>query len=136
MVSISAVNIEAITPKDKVIENPFIGPDPNTNNNNEAIKVFKVPGKTNGSGYLNLKNWSEGVGGSWLNWSIEDGVLNTEGCPPISCNTESVEETDLVNVKPELITDVIGRKVFAKKNTLLFFRYKNGEIRKRFITND
>ena len=39
MVSISAVNIEAITPKDKVIENPFIGPDPNTNNNNEAIKV-------------------------------------------------------------------------------------------------
>jgi cyanophycinase-like exopeptidase len=104
--------------------------------NNEAIKVFKVPGKTNGSGYLNLNNWSEGVGGSWLNWSIEDGVLNTEGCPPISCNTESVEETDLVNVKPELITDVMGRKVFAKKNTLLFFHYKNGEIRKRFITKD
>ena len=104
--------------------------------NNEAIKVFKVPGKTNGSGYLNLNNWSEGVGGSWLNWSIEDGVLNTQGCPPISCNTESVEETDLVNVKPELITDVMGRKVFAKKNTLLFFHYKNGEIRKRFITKD
>ena len=31
--------MEAITPKDKVIEKPFIGPDPNTNNNNDAIKV-------------------------------------------------------------------------------------------------
>ena len=38
-VNIKAVNIEAITPKDKVIEKPLMGPDPKTNNNKEAIKV-------------------------------------------------------------------------------------------------
>ena len=37
--------MDAITPKDKVIENPLIGPDPKTNNNNEAIKVVILASK-------------------------------------------------------------------------------------------
>ena len=44
-VSIRAVNMEAITPKDKVIEKPLIGPDPNTNNNKEAINVVILASK-------------------------------------------------------------------------------------------
>ena len=39
LVSINAVNIDAITPNDKVIENPLIGPDPNTKSNKDAISV-------------------------------------------------------------------------------------------------
>ena len=34
-----AVNIEARIPKDKVIANPFIGPDPKTNKSKAAINV-------------------------------------------------------------------------------------------------
>ena len=43
--SINAVNIEAITPRDKVIEKPLIGPDPKTNNNKDAIKVVILASK-------------------------------------------------------------------------------------------
>ena len=48
-VNINAVNIEAITPKDKVIENPLIGPEPKTNNNKEkqASKDYKKNLKKN-----------------------------------------------------------------------------------------
>ena len=43
--SINAVNIDAITPKDKVIEKPFIGPEPNMNNNKDAINVVILASK-------------------------------------------------------------------------------------------
>ena len=45
LVNIRDVNIEAITPKDKVIEKPLIGPEPNTNNNSDAIKVVILASK-------------------------------------------------------------------------------------------
>ena len=44
-VSISEVNIDAITPKDNVIENPFMGPDPKTNTSKDAIKVVILASK-------------------------------------------------------------------------------------------
>ena len=36
---------EVITPTDNVIEKPFIGPEPNTNNNNAAIRVVTFASK-------------------------------------------------------------------------------------------
>ena len=38
-VSIKAVNIEAITPKDNVMEKPLIGPEPKANSKTAAIRV-------------------------------------------------------------------------------------------------
>ena len=34
-----------MTPKDKVIEKPFIGPEPNMNNNKDAINVVILASK-------------------------------------------------------------------------------------------
>ena len=36
---------EVITPTDNVIEKPFIGPEPNINNNNAAIRVVTFASK-------------------------------------------------------------------------------------------
>ncbi len=56
------------------------------NQNNQALYVYKVTGNTSGNSYFNLNTWSEGTGGEWLNWYVEQGSWNSlQGQTP-SCN--------------------------------------------------
>ena len=63
----------------------------------EALKVYKVPGTMNGSNYFDISNgweFGQGVGGSWENWSVVNGVFNSAiGIAP-NCvlNNESYDE--------------------------------------------
>ena len=45
--------------------------------NNEAIKVYKVPGTESGVNYFNLSDWETGSGGEWQDWSIDNGVFTS-----------------------------------------------------------
>lgn len=61
------------------------------NRNNRALKVYKVPGTMTGQNYLNLNDWTTGVGGTWEHWSINNGTFNaTAGTPP-NCTLSTPE---------------------------------------------
>ncbi|WP_245569887.1 T9SS type A sorting domain-containing protein [Flavobacterium soli] len=47
------------------------------NNNGQAVKVYKVPGTMNGTHYFNLDDWQTGSGGTWEDWSVNNGTFAT-----------------------------------------------------------
>ncbi|WP_396183365.1 T9SS type A sorting domain-containing protein [Flavobacterium sp.] len=57
------------------------------NYNGQALKVYKVPGTMNGSHFFDLSNWYNGnnSGGSWENWSVNNGVFDSVVGTPIDC---------------------------------------------------
>ena len=77
-------------------ENCQIGQPLTWNFGGEALKVYKVPGTMNGTNYFDLNNWTSNnnSGGSWENWSVNNGVFaSVPGTNP-SCAL-SVGENDL-----------------------------------------
>ncbi len=55
------------------------------NNNERAVKVYKIPGMPKGSGHFDLNNWSKASGGSWEYWFTtggESGFQQTSIAPP------------------------------------------------------
>lgn len=40
-----------------------------------ALKAYKVPGTMNGANTFNLDDWETGTGGTWMNWSVINGVF-------------------------------------------------------------
>lgn len=45
------------------------------NKNGQAVKVYKVTGTMNGENYFDLSDWQTGSGGSWENWSVNNGIF-------------------------------------------------------------
>ncbi|NMM47810.1 GEVED domain-containing protein [Marinigracilibium pacificum] len=44
------------------------------NNNNQAVKVYQIPGTSNGNGNsFDLNNWSSASGGGWMDWYTSEG---------------------------------------------------------------
>ncbi len=41
----------------------------------QAVKVYKVKGDFEGSGWFDISNWENGVGGDWIHWYVEEGSL-------------------------------------------------------------
>ena len=70
------------------IENCQNGQALTWNNNGEALKVYKVPGTMNGTNFFNITNWQSnvGTGGSWENWSINNGVFSSLATVAPNCN--------------------------------------------------
>lgn len=58
----------------------------------QALKVYRIKGNSTGSNTFNLNNWQVGNGGSWLNWSVTNGVFLEQNGNAISCNPLSVNE--------------------------------------------
>ena len=48
------------------------------NQSGKAIKVYKAFGTIDGSATFNLNSWNEGTGGTWENWSVNNGILTEE----------------------------------------------------------
>lgn len=44
-------------------------------NNQNAVRVYRIKGNIQGSNSFNLSNWSEGNGGDWWAWYVEEGEL-------------------------------------------------------------
>ncbi|MFD2915650.1 T9SS type A sorting domain-containing protein [Psychroserpens luteus] len=67
--------------------------------NNEAIKVYKVPGTESGVNYFDLSDWETGSGGEWRNWSIEAGTFTTTAGTNPLCGALSAEDYELSSIK-------------------------------------
>ena len=76
-----------ITPEDCSPGNPL-----DWNLGNAAIKVYHINGTSNGSNTLDLNDWETGVGGTWENWYVDNGVLNQQPGMQPNCNALSIRE--------------------------------------------
>lgn len=48
--------------------------------NNNALKVYKIRGTSNGTGFFDIASWNNGEGGQWQNWYVENGnFVSTDG---------------------------------------------------------
>ena len=47
------------------------------NHNGRAVKVYKVPGTMNGIHFFNLSDWQTGSGGTWEDWSVNNGIFSS-----------------------------------------------------------
>jgi len=68
-----------------------------------ALKVYKVPGTMTGINYFNVDNWQNaiGSGGSWENWSINNGTLTTpSGLAPDCALATTTFDDDFVQITP------------------------------------
>lgn len=69
------------------------------NLNNEAIKVYKLPGTTSGNNTFDVNEWETGNGGSWENWWVENGNLQLENGSAIDCETFHISDFESVDLE-------------------------------------
>ena len=73
-----------------------------------ALKVYKVPGTMNGTNTFDLNSWQfpNASGGSWENWSINNGVFSsvTGSAPNCVLETNNFSENKLI-ISPNPISD-------------------------------
>ncbi len=84
------------------------------NRNAQAVKVYQVPGIANGANSFNLANWKTGVGGSWQDWYVVNGVLQTitpsaaPDCNPITSLAERNKNVCIISLFPNPVTDILN----------------------------
>ena len=80
--------------------------------NEEAVKVYKVPGTVSGGNFFDLNTWTSGSGGIWEDWWVDNGELFMASGDPLSVEESIREEisiypnpsSDFLNVPIELTT--------------------------------
>ncbi len=60
---------------------------------NKALKVYRVKGDQTGSASFNIANWTNGNGGEWFHWYVNNGVLIQEAGDAELCSTTSIQDT-------------------------------------------
>jgi hypothetical protein len=70
------------------IENCQDGQALTWNYGGQALRTYKVPGTMNGTHYFDINVWEDGVGsgGSWENWSVNNGIFNAVSALPFTCS--------------------------------------------------
>lgn len=79
------------------------------NHNGEALKVYAVKGTSTGSNTFDLNDWKTGNGGTWLHWSINNGIFSSnDGIAP-DCEQVSINVFDenTFQIYPNPFTDVL-----------------------------
>jgi cyanophycinase-like exopeptidase len=132
--------------------------------NEEAVKVYKVPGTEEGLHEFNLNDWSTGSGGVWQNWWVDEGELFMGAGEPLSIDDSDVASEFLVFPNPAAdevylsvsrggpisysITELTGRTVQAgwtdtvgridisqMPSGIYLVRLLNGEAAYRLVVN-
>jgi hypothetical protein len=105
------------------------------NRGGEAIKVFKVPGTGAGTNYFDLSDWETGNGGTWENWSINNGVFTmAPGTNPMCDRLSTSDFENLeVNVYPNPVVDRIFIKSQSPINSVKVFNMLGKEIQVRLM---
>ncbi len=78
----------------------------------EAIRVYKVKGDYDGSGWFNLDTWEEGEGGEWQFWYVADGELRVAGEDDDTSVAEPPQQPLTMKVYPNPAEDRLTVKLF------------------------
>lgn len=96
---------------------------------NDAVRVYKVPGTQTGVNFFNIEDWQTGSGGTWENWYVNNGILTyTNGENP-NCDPLSISETQklLVNVYPNPFSEQINLSKLSSAIDFVMYDF-NGKI--------
>ena len=94
----------------------------------EAIKVYKVNGTNEGSNYFDLRDWQNGEGGTWENWSVDKGVLTRSQGSPVNCQSTSVDTfCNYVPAKTRLSS--VWPNPFNQTTRIAYQLHRSAEVR-------
>jgi cyanophycinase-like exopeptidase len=96
----------------------------------EALKVYKVPGTTAGTNYFDLTDWTTGSGGTWQNWYVSNGTFNTGDSVNPNCEELKIENTNTLDVKvyPNPFHDSIEIRSTTKNTSMTLYDILGGKI--------
>ena len=92
------------------------------NQGGAALKVYKANGTNNGSQTFDLNDWKTGTGGTWEDWSVNNGVLTQVASTEASCSISGLSslENDW-NIYPIPLTgDVLNIEGYTTEVIRLF----------------
>ncbi|APY07425.1 cyanophycinase [Winogradskyella sp. J14-2] len=99
--------------------------------NDEALKVYKVPGTLNGQNYFDLSDWQSGSGGEWQNWYVNNGTFATSSSINPNCNDalsiEDIANTDL-KVLPNPFSDYVSIKTEIENLNIKMFDVSGKQV--------
>jgi len=97
------------------------------NKNGNAIKVYTIKGTSTGNNTFNLNDWQTGSGGTWENWSVANGLLQTSASSFPDCNIGLQENRNIflsifpnpssqgfVNITAQGLSEVIVTDITGK----------------------
>jgi cyanophycinase-like exopeptidase len=92
------------------------------NQGGAALKVYKANGTNNGAQTFDLNDWKTGIGGTWENWSVNNGVLTQVASSSASCSIASLNSTESEwNVYPNPLTgDILNIEGLLIESIQLF----------------
>jgi cyanophycinase-like exopeptidase len=93
-------------------ENCVTGSPLEWNRSEQAIKVYKVKGTSSGGNKFDLKDWKTGIGGTWENWYVSQGVLYKLPGNQLSCSLPSKVEPGLKNTEITVFPNPINGGAF------------------------
>jgi len=73
--------------------------------NQQAVKVYKVPGTVTGENFFDLNTWETGEGGTWENWWVDNGELFMAAGDPLSARVRDAEE---ISIYPNPTSDFLN----------------------------
>ena len=122
-------------------ENCIIGEPLTWNYNAQAIKVCKIPGTNSGNNTFNMNDWQNNSVGSWLNWSVVQGVFSENIGNPPSCLSSIVEEnkhnfTWRFDTDQNLLIIQSNLMDFTKSNLMLFDTFGRAIHFEHILQND
>jgi cyanophycinase-like exopeptidase len=87
------------------------------NRNNAALRVYRLKAENTGSKYFDLNTKNTGEGGEWLNWHVNNGVLQqttsaTAPCITIGITNDAAPEPSFA-VYPNPATDLLMVESFS-----------------------
>lgn len=71
----------------------------------EAVKVYKVPGTVTGENFFDLNTWESGEGGTWENWWVDNGELFMAAGDPLSLTGRDSEQ---ISIYPNPTSDFLN----------------------------
>jgi len=101
----------------------------------QAVKVYKIPGTLNGENFFDLNTWESGSGGTWEDWWVDNGELFMASGQPLSTSQEQLSEVSIypnptskfLNIQPELSTQDRYEVYTVAGELLLEGKFKNGQ---------
>lgn len=92
------------------------------NQGGAALKVYKANGTNNGSQTFDLNDWKTGTGGTWEDWSVNNGVLTQVASTEASCSISGLSSLENAwNIYPIPLTgDVLNIEGYTTEVIRLF----------------
>jgi cyanophycinase-like exopeptidase len=96
-------------------ENCSDGNPLNWNLNGKSVRVYKVNGTNTGTNTFSLNDWSTGSGGTWENWSVDNGTFTESAGLALDCST--LANSDYKDIDTKIFPNPFVTDFYIESNT-------------------